>query len=90
MRVKVRIPPYLKHLAGENEFLTVEGSTVGDCLEGLIKEYPELDEWLFTKERKLSNSVEVYLNKETVAPEKLAMPVNDGDEIILAMIITGG
>ena len=90
MSVKVHIHPYLKHLAENNDFVTAEGKTIGECLEEVAGKYPELDEWFFNKERGLNPMFEVYLNMGSTIPEGLAMPVKSGDEINLIITIAGG
>jgi molybdopterin converting factor small subunit len=72
------------------EIVETEGQTVGDCLRHLAKEYPGIGDALFEKEGKLRNHIEVFLNLETTYPRELAMPVKDGDEIHIAVMLVGG
>ena len=65
-------------------------STVGECLHELASRYPGLKEWLFEKNGKINNLLEVYVNGESSYPEELAKPVKDGDELQTVMMITGG
>ena len=90
MSVKVNIHPYLKHLADNNDFIMVEGKNIGECLEEVTRQYPELDEWFFNKERGMNPMFEVYLNMGSPIPEGLAMPVKSGDAIDLIITISGG
>ena len=72
------------------EIVEVQGATVGDCLHHLARQYPGIDEALFEKTGKLKNHIEVFLNLETTFPGELAMPVKDGDEICVAVMVAGG
>jgi len=88
--VKVNIHPFFSHLTDNKDVVEVEGSTVGQCLEGVIAQYPDTREWLLSKEGKISNNVEIYVNAESSYPDELAMPVKDGDELQVVIMVTGG
>lgn len=90
MTVKVNIAPFLTHLTADREVVEVEGDTVGQCLEGLVKEYPELKGWLFARDGKLASVVEIYINAESSYPDELTKPVNDGDDLQIVVMIVGG
>ena len=68
----------------------IEGNTVGECLNNLIRQYPGMEKALFTKKNKLQNIVEVFVNHETAYPNELIKPVKDGDEIQLLVMLAGG
>lgn len=68
----------------------VEGKTVGECLDHLVKQYPALKEALFEKGNKLRNTMEIYVNLESAYPDELAKPVKDGDEIHITVMLAGG
>jgi len=72
------------------EVVAVEGKTVGECLNQLIKQFPGMDKALFAKKDKLLNNVEVYLNHASAYPNELLKPVKDDDEIHLLVMLTGG
>ncbi len=72
------------------EVITLEGKTVGDCLNQLVRQYPGMEKALFVKKDKLLNTVEVYVNNASAYPEELAKPVNDGDNIYLFVMLSGG
>jgi len=90
MSVRIDIPPLLRHLADGAQTASVRGKTVGDCLNDFVKQYPETRRLLFDKDGKLVRYVEVFVNKVTAYPDELAKPVNDGDEISLVYVISGG
>jgi molybdopterin converting factor small subunit len=72
------------------EVVPVEGKTVGECLEQLIKQFPGMETALFAKKDKLRNVVEVFVNHATAYPNELLKPVKDGDEINLLVMLAGG
>lgn len=90
MSVKINIHPFLTQHTNDQDVVEVNGSTVGQCLEQLVGQYPELRKWLFEKDGKLNRLVEIYVNGESSYPEELAKPVKDGDELHIVIIISGG
>lgn len=68
----------------------VNGNTVGHCLNDLVKQFPDIEKWLFGKNGKLLNYVDIYVNTESSYPEELDKPVNDGDELHIIIMIAGG
>jgi molybdopterin converting factor small subunit len=90
MGVTVNIHKTHRQFTNGSEVVTVEGKTVGECLNHLIKQFPGMEKALFAKKDKLLNNVEIYLNHSTAYPNELAKPVKDGDEIHLIIMLTGG
>jgi molybdopterin synthase sulfur carrier subunit len=88
--VKINIHPFLSQHTNNQDVVEVNGSTVGQCLEGLVARFPELRKWLFEKDGKLNRLVEIYVNAESSYPEELAKLVKDGDELHILIIISGG
>ena len=72
------------------EVVSVEGNTVGECLNQLIKQFPGMEKALFAKKDKLLNTIEIYVNHASAYPNELLKPVKDGDEIHLITMLAGG
>jgi molybdopterin converting factor small subunit len=70
--------------------VTAEGTTVGECLNHLIRQYPGMEKALFAKKDKLLNVVEVFVNHAAAYPNELTKPVKDGDDITLLVMLAGG
>jgi molybdopterin converting factor small subunit len=70
--------------------VTAEGTTVGECLNHLIKQFPGMEKALFAKKDKLLNVVEVFVNHAAAFPNELTKPVKDGDDITLLVMLAGG
>jgi molybdopterin converting factor small subunit len=90
MPVKVHVHKTHRPFTNGLEVVEVEGKTVGECLNHLIKKFPEMEKALFAKKDKLRNNVEIYLNQTSAYPNELVKPVRDGDEIHLVVMLTGG
>ena len=90
MSVNVVIPWNFLHLTNDTKEMKIEGTTVGDCLKGLIQKYPGLRPDLFDSEGTLKNDIIIYVNNKTTYPEQLANPVEDGDDLNISVLIGGG
>jgi molybdopterin converting factor small subunit len=90
MAVKVHIHATHRRFTNGLEVVAVEGNTVGECLNQLIKKFPGMEKALFAKKDKLLNIVEVYVNHASAYPNELVKPVKDGDEIHLVIMLAGG
>ncbi|GAH23804.1 unnamed protein product [marine sediment metagenome] len=90
MSVKINIHPFFSHLTNDQAVVEVNGSTVGQCLEQLVAQFPKVRNWLFEKDGKVNRLVDIYVNGESAYPEELAKPVKDGDELHTVVIIAGG
>ena len=90
MSKKVHIHPTLRQFTNGRDMVEVEGNRVGDCLNHLVKQYPGIEHALFSQKGKVLNTIEIYVNMESAYPDELAKPVNDGDEIHLTLMLSGG
>jgi molybdopterin converting factor small subunit len=90
MSVNVHIHKTHRQFTNGLEVVAVEGSTVGECLNQLIKQFPGMEKALFAKKDKLRNVVEVFVNHATAYPNELAQLVKYGDEIQLVVMLAGG
>lgn len=90
MSVTIKLPQFLQYLANDRKEIKVEGTTVGECLKELIKEYPVFKEKLLDDKGKLLRAIDVYVNGQSAYPEELKKKVKDGDELYIMMVIAGG
>ena len=90
MSIEINIPSYLQPFTNNMEVVEVNGSTVGECLNHLVKQFPSIEKMLFTKNGKLLSYVSIYVNEEDAYPEELAKPIKDGDKFYILYIIGGG
>jgi molybdopterin converting factor small subunit len=90
MAVTIHIPLIHRHLSDDVETLQVDGKTVGECFNQLVKRFPNLQSAIFDEKGELQNLLEVYLNSESAYPDELARSTEDGDEIYITTILSGG
>ncbi len=90
MGIKINIPSYMKSFANNIEVVEVSGSTVGECLGHLVKQFPNMKKQLFSKNGELFEYIIIPVNGESAYPEQLAKPVKDGDELNILLVIGGG
>ncbi len=90
MAVNVHLHATHRQFTNGSEVVPVEGKTVGECLNHLIRQFPGMEKALFAKKDNLRNTVEVYVNHVSAHPNELVKPVKDGDEIHLVMMLAGG
>ena len=88
--VKINIPSYMQRFTDSMEVVEVSGSTVGKCLNYLVKQFPGIKGRLFSKNGDLFENVIISVNGESAYPEQLAKPVKEGDELNILFIIGGG
>lgn len=91
LTITVRIPMPLRKLTGEEAVVAGEGSTLGECIDGLEARYPGLKERLCDESGDLRRFVNVYINGEDVRfQDGLATPLTGGDEVSIVPAVAGG
>ena len=87
---RVRIPPMLRPDVGGARELEADGETVGDVIENLVEQYPQLRAQLY-ENGNLGSFVNVYLGGEDVRTlEGLETPVRQDATVILLPAMAGG
>ncbi len=85
------IPTVLRTHTGNRESVTIEGKTVGEALESLVKAHPGLKPHIMTEAGKLRSFVNVFVNEDDIRQKgNLKAPVKSGDEISIVPSIAGG
>lgn len=91
MAVTVFISATLRSFTSHNARLELEGGSVGEILDALAEEYPEIGKVLFDGEKQLRPFVNVYVNDENIAAlEGLQTKAGGGDQVLLLPSIAGG
>ncbi|HEX5236361.1 MAG TPA: ubiquitin-like small modifier protein 1 [Silvibacterium sp.] len=90
--MKIHIPTPLRVYSDKQDTVTVNAKTVGEALEALTKQHPDLKKHLYSEEGKLRSFVNVYLNDEDIRylPEKNATRVGEKDALSIIPSIAGG
>jgi molybdopterin synthase sulfur carrier subunit len=89
--IKVRIPAQLRTLTGGFGEVSIEGSTVGEVLNGLDAAHTGFGERIFDADGGLRRFVNVFLDEEDVRfLDGLATPVNAGQTLSIVPAVAGG
>ncbi len=87
----LRIPTPLRTYAEGQSEISLQGSTVGEVMDGLVTRYPALRPHLFNGDGQLRPFVNLFLNENNVRDlQGLATPLTEGDRLILIPSIAGG
>jgi molybdopterin converting factor small subunit len=90
MAVRVSIPTALRQYAGGSNAINVDGGTVGEALQALISQHPDLGKQLMHN-GEVRNFVNIYLNDDDVRYlQGMATPIGARDEISIIPAIAGG
>ena len=88
MSIKTTLHPFLND--GNEVQLEVDGSTVGECIKAILKQYPAMEKKMFDKNGKLKGYVEILVNGQGVGTNELAYAVKDGDTMAVLVFLSGG
>lgn len=90
MSVTVKLPTQLRDLASGEAEISVEGSTVNECLSGLFEAHPALKDRL-TDENGVRRFVNLYVGGEDVRfLDGVETAVSPGAEITVLPAVAGG
>ena len=88
---KIHIPTPLRQYVGKQSTVEVQAATVGEALNSLLAQHPELRRHLYTEDGKLRAFVNLYVNDEDIRYlQKEATAVKEGDNISIVPSIAGG
>ena len=89
IRVKILYPP-LRRFTDHQEVVQANGRTVGECLDHLVKQFPDIEKGLLDRHGQLLNYVYFFINGKGAYPTDLTKPVKDGDELTISLLLPGG
>ncbi len=91
MAVTVKLPAQLRASAGGAAAVPSGGATVGEVLEGVYAEHPELRDRICDDSGELRRFVNVYLGGEDIRYlDGLQTAVADGGEVQILPAVAGG
>ncbi len=91
MAVTITLPTVLARHAGGLKAHTVSGATLGEALNHVTRDYPELGRRLEQATDPANAFVTIYVNDEDARfLSGLDTPVKDGDDISVVSAIAGG
>lgn len=89
--IKVFVPTPLRKFTANQTTVTVQAGTVAEAIEQLTFSFPELDQYLFEKDRSIRKFVRIFLGDEDIQSLQGAhTPLKAGDEINIIPAIAGG
>ena len=87
----IHIPTPLRPFTDKKESVQVSGTTVGELLADLTKQYEGLRKHLYSDDGKLRNFVNIYLNDEDIRyMQREQTPVKAGDALSIVPSVAGG
>ncbi len=91
MAVRVRLPTILRSYASGQSTVDADGSTVGQVVDDLVRQFPGMAGHLRAPDGGLHRFVNVYVNDEdTRYGGGLDAKVGDGDEVSILPAVAGG
>jgi len=88
--VKVKISRHLQRFTNDLKVTETDGSTVGECLNHLVEEFPALKERFFDTNGNLFRYYRIYVNKKSIHSDGLVKPIKEGDELSIIRMVGGG
>lgn len=92
MGTLVKIAPILQEQVKIPDKVEVQGKTIGECLDDLIRQYPEIRSWLFDPNDLLR--VLITINHEAIlalnTKSHLSRTLKPDDEIRILAVYAGG
>ena len=83
MSIKVKFSPDLYSYTNNQQSVEVNGKTVAECLDHVAEKIPGLKRVIYSGEA--SFVLSVYIKGDDSEPWDLFRPVNDGDELTIAL-----
>lgn len=91
MAVSINLPTVLRKLAGGKQTLEASGATLGDVINQVCLEHPDLAPRLKDDTGEPYPFVTFYLNDDDIRFNGgFSAPVKDGDELTIVPAIAGG
>ena len=91
MPVTVRLPTALRSYAGQQARVDVEARTVGEALDALARQHPDLKPHLFEDSGRLRSFVNLFLGERDVRQlQGVETPLREGDTLLVVPSVAGG
>lgn len=91
MAIQVYIPTPFRQYTGGSQYVEVAADTVGDLLQRLVEQHPQLQERVFAADGSIAMHLNVYVNQDEIRSlQGAATPLKSGDEVALIPAMAGG
>lgn len=90
MTVTIKIPALWRPIT-QTGSVSIEANTVNQALQELAGCYPTLKTQLFTAQQEVNDAIHLFVNDEAIRFHGgLDAPLQDGDEVYIVPMISGG
>ncbi len=74
------------------DIIEVDGATIGQCLDQLVRGFPGAGKGLYDENGKILDRIDIWVNDLPAYSDGLERPVKDGDDIYLfaSKLVVGG
>ena len=91
MKVRVQLPPVLRHTADGARMVSAEGASIAEVIAHLAKRNPALALHFYDEGGRIRrNIVFLHAGEAVRANDAGSKAVNDGDEIVITNALAGG
>jgi molybdopterin converting factor small subunit len=89
--MKILIPQYFQPFTGWHSEVEVTGASVGQVLNDLFRQHPDLYPHFYTHWGVLSANVLIYLNQDEIFTlQGMDTPIKPGDSLRVVPTVSGG
>ena len=90
MSVQIELSSIFGRFTGNQLNIAVDGKTIKECLQDLVRQFPDLKKLLLNQEGNLQSTYEYFVNGESQYPRDMNKPLKDGDKLNIVYVIHGG
>ncbi len=91
MAIEIRIPAVMRASAGGQKTVSCKGATVGQVLENLVEQHPDIEGILFSDNKTLHRFVNIYLGPDDIRYiGGLEAQLGDEKELTILPAVAGG
>jgi molybdopterin synthase sulfur carrier subunit len=90
MSVTVKLHPYLRKFANNQDVVQVSGRTIAECLDDFDARFPGIKRELLDEQGRLRSYYDICVNLRNSYADPLSAPVYEGDELLIITVIAGG
>jgi molybdopterin converting factor small subunit len=83
---RINIPLMLQQIAGNQAIVEVEGTTIRECKDNLIKRFPGFQEWL----NEHNPMAWITVNQKLISLTEIDQEVSESDELDIILLLAGG
>ncbi len=90
MSAEIELSPVFGRYTKNHLDIKVEGKTIGDCIDDLVRQFPDIKKVIIDKDGHFGHSYDIFINGESSYPLDMSKPVHEGDKLNIVLLIYGG